>query len=124
MATKTEIDPRWTELQSRGYNLRDMDGDVAVALYYKEAFINDYHQTKVDMGEIIKDAQGHWQEIMENVGGPKHCRNCVHWHYTGEFRGNCFLRRWDKNKYSQDATPDNMGCKEYADRCVGSAKEG
>ena len=119
-----KIDPRWAELQSRGYNLRDVAGDVAVALYYKEAFINDYHQTKVDMDEIIKDAQEHWQEIMENVGGPKHCRNCVQWHYTAEFRGNCFLRHWDKDKYSQDATPDNMGCKEYADRCVAAAKEG
>lgn len=63
MATKTEIDPRWAELQGRGYNLRDTDGDVGVALYYKEAFINDYGQTKVDMSEIIKDAQEHWQEI-------------------------------------------------------------
>jgi hypothetical protein len=118
-----KIDPRWTELQSRGYNLRDVDGDVAVALYYKEAFINDYTQTKVDMGEIITDAQEHWQEIMQNVDGLRHCRNCAHWHYTAEFRGNCWLCHWDKDKYSQDATPDSMGCKEYADRCVASAKE-
>lgn len=124
MTTKTEIDPRWAELQSRGYNLREVDGDVAVALYYKEAFINDYHQTKVDMGEIIADAQEHWQEIMENVDGLRHCRNCVQWHYTEQRMGNCFIKRWGQDQNSQETTPVNMGCKEYADRCVAIAQEG
>ena len=120
-----KIDPRWAELQSRGYNLRDKDGDAAVELYFKGAYITDFNQTKVSMDEIIKEAQEHWQEITRDMG-PKHCRNCAHWHYTAEFRGNCWLRRWEHDKYSQEAAPSDMGCKEYAVRCaeaVASAKE-
>ncbi len=64
MQNKIETDARWAELQSRGYNLRDRDGDVAVSLYYKEAFITDFNQTKVTMEEVIKEAEQHWQEIM------------------------------------------------------------
>ncbi|MBV6343025.1 hypothetical protein [Candidatus Magnetobacterium casense] len=55
------------------------------------------------------------------------CRDCVHWHWTGDFRGNCFIHRWEHDKYSQDAVPSDMGCKEYAVRCaerVAAAKEG
>lgn len=58
-----KIDPRWADLQSRGYNLRDRDADVAVDLYFKEAYITGFNQTTVSMDEIIKEAELHWQEI-------------------------------------------------------------
>ena len=64
MASKIEKNPRWVELQNMGYNLRDKDGDVAVVLYFKEAYITDFNQTKGIMDEIIKEAEQHRQEIM------------------------------------------------------------
>jgi len=64
MTSKTEMNPRWVELLGRGYNLRDKDGDAAVALYYKDAFITDFNQTKVTMEEVINEAEQHWQQIM------------------------------------------------------------
>ena len=123
-----KIDPRWAELQSRGYSLRDRDGDVGVSLYFKEAYITDvdFNQTTVAMDEVIREAEEHWQEITQDVA-PKHCRDCAHWHWTGQWTGNCWLRRWDKDKYSQDAAPAPIGCKDYAARCteaqVACAKE-
>ena len=69
MNGKAEVNPQWLELQSRGYNLRDKDADVAVELYFKEAYITDFNQTKVTMDEVIKEAEEHWREIMAEPSG-------------------------------------------------------
>jgi hypothetical protein len=97
----------------RGYNLRDIDGDVATALYFKEAYITDFNQTKVTMEEIIKAAEEHWHEIMGETT-PRLCRNCIQWRDTQRWKGNCNKHPWEHDRYSQDATA--TGCEDYANR--------
>jgi small-conductance mechanosensitive channel len=124
VANKTETNPRWTELLSRGYNLRDKDGDVAVELYFKEAYITDFNQTKVTMEEVIKEAEQHWQEIMGDITH-RLCRNCIEWRDTQQWKGNCNKHPWEHDRYSQDATA--TGCEDYLDKYAkyqaASAKE-
>lgn len=63
LSRRQAADPRWVEFQNRGYTLQDKDGDQAVALYYKDAFITDFMQTKVDIEEVLAEATAHWREI-------------------------------------------------------------
>jgi hypothetical protein len=52
----------------------------------------------------------------------KHCRDCIQWYYTSQWKGNCARHPWYKDKYSEDATAD--GCEDYIDkRLAESAKE-
>jgi hypothetical protein len=108
-----KIDPRWTELQSRGYNLRDKDGDAAVELYFKGAYITDFNQTTVSMDEVIKEAEEHWQEITKDMS-PKYCRHCTEWRSTYAPKGNCNKHPWEHDRYSQDASAN--GCEDYVDK--------
>ena len=47
---------------------------------------------------------------------PRYCSNCKEWLSTDVWKGNCRLHPWAKDKYSMDATPGPVGCKEYEDK--------
>lgn len=115
LSRRQQADPRWIEFQNKGYALREKDGDTAVALYYKDAFITDFIQTKIDIEEVLKEATAHWREITRRAT-PRWCRNCVHWGYLGQWQGNCEKHLWPANKYGEDA--DAGDCPDYEDKAA------
>lgn len=48
----------------------------------------------------------------------KFCRNCIYWETTSNWRGNCGKHPWEDDKYSQDASPNTMGCRDYTERQI------
>ena len=108
-----KADPRWVECQNRGYALRERDGDVAVCLYYKDAYITDFNQTRVTIEEVLKEAEAHWLEITRPTT-IRWCRHCIYWRQVHTWTGTCVLHSWEKDRWSQDA--DAGHCPDYVDR--------
>jgi len=47
----------------------------------------------------------------------KLCRNCEHWYTTALWKGNCREHPFEKDKYSQEATPNaECGGRDYVDK--------
>lgn len=46
----------------------------------------------------------------------KHCRDCAYWYTVTQWKGNCKIYPWHKDKYSQDTTAD--GCRDYEDKYI------
>jgi hypothetical protein len=42
------------------------------------------------------------------------CRNCVYWHSTRQWKGNCKKHPWPKDRYSEDAHVIN--CPDYTSK--------
>lgn len=42
------------------------------------------------------------------------CRNCIQWHTTRAWKGNCWKHPWKKDKYSQEASTGD--CPDYVDK--------
>lgn len=108
------------EYADAGYYLKEYD-DHVVTVCFKEQELAAFNQGAVIPAELQAVCLRH-KNRMNGNSGIKLCRDCTHWHYTADWRGNCYIHRWDKDKYSQDATP--TGCPEYALRCVATAQEG
>lgn len=53
-----------------------------------------------------------------------HCRNCEEWKRTVLWKGNCKKHPWKKDRYSEDAEP-NQDCKgkDYVDKYAKYQKE-
>lgn len=105
-----------------GYHVEE-EADHVTTLWFKDDMFAAFSQVGTT-AQNLRDACLRHKNRLNGGIEIKRCCNCTHWHYAKEWLGNCWLHRWDKDRYSQDATPDNIGCKEYADRCVPSAREG
>jgi len=42
------------------------------------------------------------------------CRNCIQWHTTRAWKGNCREHPWESDKYSQEASAGD--CPDYVDK--------
>lgn len=53
----------------------------------------------------------------------KLCRTCDQWHTTSQWKGNCKKHPWEKDKWSETASPVTSGCQDYTPKILVAAQK-